>query len=123
MISSAVGLIQWLSAVAESLGTSTDNLLKMSVEQQLVYVWLYYKKVMTEIGVTSIDSLEDCYMVIHWPAAVGKSNSTTLYSKGTAAYTANFGLDSDHNGVITKDEAGALVRAKLIKGLLPENAG
>jgi hypothetical protein len=123
LVSSAVGLIQWLSSVAQSLGTSTDNLLAMTVEQQLVYVWLYYRKVMTELGVKSIDSIEDCYMVIHWPAAVGKPLSSTLYSKGTAAYTANFGLDSNSDGIITKEEAGTLVRAKLVKGLLPENAG
>jgi len=38
------------------------------------------------------------------------------------AYEQNAGLDSNKDGV-TKQEAAAKVKAKLAKGLLPENSG
>jgi len=39
------------------------------------------------------------------------------------AYEQNAGLDSNKDGKVTKQEAAAKVKAKLAKGLLPENSG
>jgi hypothetical protein len=120
-LSSAVGLIQFLEATARELGTSTDALAKMTPEKQLDYVWLYFRNRIRQKG--PIRNVEDCYMAIHWPAAMGKPLSSTMYVRGSSAYAANLGLDTDKNGVITKAEAGALIRAILQEGLQPKNLG
>lgn len=129
LISSAVGLIQFMETTRAELNEFYHtNLTKadyaaMTVEKQLEWVWKYYKMIMTRLKVSSLDNLEDVYMVIHWPAAVGKPLTQTMYAKGSPAYLANNGLDLNHDGLITKSEAGALVRAKLEKGLKPEYYG
>lgn len=120
-LSSAVGLIQFLESTARKLGTSTEALAAMTAEAQFDYVWRYFRDTVRERG--PLRSLEDCYMAIHWPAAVGKPNDATMYVRGSDAYAANAGLDLDGDHVITKAEAGSLVRAKLVKGRLPANLG
>lgn len=122
LVSSAVGLIQFLDATAHTLGTSTAALAAMSREKQLEYVWLYFRDFLKATG-KPLKTLEDVYMVIHWPAAVGKPNEATMYVKGTSAFAANAGLDLNHDGVITKAEAGRLVRQKLARGLTTEFFG
>lgn len=119
LISSAVGLIQFLERTAKALGTTTAELAAMTIEKQFDYVWLYFRDSIRTFG--PVKTLEDCYMHIHWPGAVGKPNSATMYVKGTSAFAANAGLDLDKDSVITKEEAGSLVREKLRRGLLPEN--
>lgn len=120
-LSSAVGLIQFLEATAKALGTTTAALAAMTAERQFDYVWLYFRNTIRARG--PILSIEDCYMAIHWPAAVGKPNDATIYVRGSDAYAANAGLDLDGDHVITKAEAGSLIRAKLAKGRRPENLG
>jgi hypothetical protein len=121
-ISSAVGLIQFLEKTARELGTSTAELEKMTAEKQLEYVWIYFRNFLRATG-KKLNSLEDVYMVIHWPKAVGLPDTATMYVKGSSAFAANAGLDIDKDGIITKAEAGRLVRQKLTKGLLQENFG
>lgn len=123
LISSAVGLIQFMKATAADIGVDYDKLPQMSVEEQLKWVWVYFRKTMKDVGVRSLDTVEDVYMVIHWPQAVGKPLTQTMYTDGSLAYKANRGLDLDKNGTITKAEAGSLIRAKLAKGLQPEYFG
>jgi hypothetical protein len=120
-LSSAVGLIQFLEGTAKRLGTTTAALAAMSAERQFDYVWRYFRDTVRERG--PIRSLEDCYMAIHWPAAVGKPDDATMYLRGSDAYAANAGLDLDGDHVITKAEAGSLIRAKLAKGRLPGYLG
>lgn len=120
--STAVGLIQFLEKTAGSLGTTTAKLAAMDRMKQLEYVWLYFRNFIRDTGKRP-RSLEDVYMVIHWPAAVGKPNSATMYTKGTSAYRVNAGLDINKDGIITKEEAGRLVRAKLTKGMQEEYFG
>lgn len=120
-LSSAVGLIQFLEGTAKQLGTTTAALAAMTAEAQFDYVWRYFRDTVRMRG--PIRSLEDCYMAIHWPAAVGKASDSTMYVRGSDAYAANAGLDLDGDHLITKAEAGSLVRAKLVKGRLPGYLG
>jgi hypothetical protein len=119
LVSTAVGLIQFLEAIARELNTTTAKLAAMTAEEQLKFVWLYFRNRIRERG--PLKNLEDCYMAIHWPAAVGKPLDSVMYVKGSSAFSANAGLDLNHDGRITKAEAGSLVRAKLARGRLPEN--
>ncbi len=111
-----------MPTTAQALGTSTDQLAAMSNVQQLDFVEKYF---LPSKG--RLQSLEDVYMAILWPAAIGKPLDYVLFDKNDAAhpkrYVQNAGLDLDKNGQITKGETASKIRDKLNKGLLPDNAG
>jgi hypothetical protein len=94
-------------------------LASMSAEDQLDYVWLYFRDRIREHG--PITRLTDCYMAILNPSAMGKPDSFPMWVKGSSQYAVNAGLDTDKGGQITKAEAGAKVAAMLAEGLKPEN--
>jgi hypothetical protein len=112
--SGATGLIQFMPSTAKELGTSTAALARMTAEDQLNYVYKYFRQKIKERG--PVTTLEDMYMAILWPAAVGKPATYPLFTKGIA-YRQNAGLDSNKDGTVTKYEAAAHVRAKFDKGL------
>ena len=114
LISSAVGLIQFMKATAIDLRTTTDALAAMTPEAQLDYVKKYFAKSIKAFG--PVGSLEDCYMHIHYPANVGKPIASTMYVDGSKAYAANHGLDTNQDGRVTKGEAAARVTAMLELG-------
>jgi hypothetical protein len=120
--SGAVGLIQFMPSTAAALGTSTEALAKMTAENQLDFVRQYFAP---QRG--RLQSLDDVYMAILWPGAIGKPNDFVLFDKSDTAhpkrYIQNAGLDFNGDGKVTKAEAAARVRAMLDKGLKPENAG
>lgn len=109
--SGATGLIQFMPSTAESYGTSTTELAGMTAENQLDYVQKYFNPYKNKLH-----TIEDVYMAILWPRAVGKENAYILFSEPSKAYTQNAGLDANHDGKITKEEAAAKVKAKLLKG-------
>jgi len=98
--SSATGLIQFLESTAEGLGTSTAELATMNRTQQMKYVADYLRPFAGRLH-----DYGSVYMAIHYPKAVGKEDSYGLYMRGSKAYTANKGLDTDGDGVVTKGEA------------------
>lgn len=110
--SGATGLIQFMPATAEDLNTTTEKLSKMTAVQQLDYVELYLKR-----HKNKFKKLEDVYMAILYPAAIGKPLTHGLFKKGTKTYTQNRGLDRNKDGNITLEEVSAKVRAKYEKGL------
>jgi hypothetical protein len=116
--SSATGLIQFMRYTAPHLGTTVEDLARMTAVQQLDYVRKYF---LPHKG--RLHDIEDLYMAILWPAAVGKPSSYVLFDehvdKTHAAYFVNKGLDANHNGQITKHEAAAGPRGKLAKGIQP----
>ena len=111
-VASAIGLIQFLETTAASLGTTTLKLANMSEVEQLEYVEKYF---MPYAG--KIETIEDIYMAIIYPKAIGKSNDYVLFSSSSSSYIANKGLDKNMDGSITKEEAAAKVKEKLEKGL------
>jgi hypothetical protein len=115
--SGATGLIQFMPNTAKALGTTTNDLANMSAEHQLDFVAKYFND-----HKGKLHTLEDVYMAILWPAAVGKDNAYVLFSKPSLAYEQNKGLDSNKDGNVTKAEAADKVQAKLEKGRKPENA-
>jgi len=106
----ATGLIQFTPETAAELGTSIADLAVMTAVKQLDYVEKYFNPY------KSLETIEDVYMAILWPAAIGKANSWALFTKPSAQYERNSGLDTDQDGCVTKEEAAAIVRAKLFKG-------
>ncbi len=109
--SGAVGLIQFMPSTAKGLGTTSAALAAMTAEDQLEFVEKYFK------GQPPVRTLEDVYMAILWPRAVGKPNGYVLFAAPSVQYHLNRGLDRDRDGAVTKAEAAAAVGAKLAKGL------
>lgn len=114
--SGATGLIQFMPATARALGTTTEALAAMTAEAQLDYVERYF-------GGRALTTLEDLYMAILWPRAVGKPNSYVIFREPSAAYAQNKGLDANRDGEVTKGEACMRVLAKRAKGLSVEHRG
>ena len=119
--SGATGLIQFMPSTAEGLGTTTEDLAKMTRTEQLVYVDRYLEnKNIQGAGV------EDLYMSVLFPAAVGRPNDFVLFGKGASTfgntdysepiyYDQNSGLDLNKDGSITKAEAASKVVERMTK--------
>jgi Transglycosylase SLT domain. len=105
--SGAVGLIQFMPSTAKSLGTTTDALSQLTAEAQLDFVQKYFQPKQGRLL-----SIEDTYMAILYPAAIGQPPDHPLFSKGTTVYSQNAGLDQNKDGTITVQEAAAAVRRK-----------
>jgi hypothetical protein len=112
--SGATGLIQFMPKTAAALGTSTAALAAMTAEDQLNYVYKYFRP-----WAGRLNTLGDVYMAILWPKAVGKPDDYALFTGGIA-YRQNAGLDINRDGVVTKAECCAKVLAKKAKGMRPE---
>lgn len=104
--SGATGLIQFMPKTARALGTSVEDLAKMSDIQQLEYVERYLRPYTGRMK-----TLSDVYMAILWPKAVGKPEDYVLFSRANGrTYAQNKGLDFNKDGNITKAEAAAKVQ-------------
>ena len=106
--SGATGLIQFMPSTASKLGTTTDALARMSAEEQLDYVAAYFAPYKGRMR-----TLEDTYMVVLWPKAVGQGPGYVLFSSPSTAYTQNSALDTNKDGHITVAEATSFVRKRL----------
>jgi murein DD-endopeptidase MepM/ murein hydrolase activator NlpD len=116
--SGATGLIQFMPSIATMLGTTTTALAAMTAEAQLDYVARYFLPYRGRLR-----TVEDLYMAILWPAAIGKPADHVLFAAPKKTYAQNRGLDRDGDGRVTKREAAAAVRAKLVKGRRAGYAG
>ncbi len=104
--SGATGLIQFLPTTATSLGTTTAALARMSPEDQLDYVEKYLAPYKGRIS-----NLQDLYMAVLYPDAIGKGQNYILFREGTKAYTQNAGLDVEKKGYVTAGDATLMVES------------
>lgn len=101
-------MIQFMSKTAAGLGTSTAALEQMSAEEQLDVVARHLAPFKNKLK-----TIEDTYMSVLYPAAIGKGGDHILFKRGTKAYAQNSGLDSDHYGNVTVGEAASKIRQRL----------
>jgi len=106
--SGATGLIQFMPSTARALGTTTDELAGMTRVEQMDYVEAYFDQFGSRIQGGEVD---DLYMAVLWPAAIGKPDGYPIFQQGTRAYEQNAGLDTNGDGAVTKFEAAAKVKA------------
>lgn len=109
--SGATGLIQFMPKTAAALGTTTDELAKMTAVEQLDYVYKYFKMV----GLKPGSNLQDLYMGVFMPAAMGKGPDHVLGQRGAPGfsgkvYDQNSGLDKNKDGIITVADATQTVQ-------------
>lgn len=115
----AAEIAAWTKEQRKAKGIeATDRLAAMTAEDQLKYVLEYFKPYAGRLN-----SLEDLYMAILWPAAIGKPVSYVLWDKETrpTTYRQNSGLDLNKDGAITKEEASRTMNRMLVEGTKPEN--
>lgn len=105
----ATGLIQFLKSTAKALGTTTDDLKKMSAVEQLEYVEKYFLPFKGKIP-----TLEAVYTAIL--SGSPKKPDDVLFRAGTPAYKLN-PLDWNLDGKITAREATTIVGARLFGGV------
>lgn len=92
--SGATGLIQFMPATAKNLGTSSEELLKMSAEEQLTYVEKYLLSVK---GNKEIKSFLDAYLLVFYPYAIGKPDSYVFGSEKSPEYAKKVGIQNKIN--------------------------
>lgn len=116
--SGATGLIQFMPTTAVSLGTSTTKLASMSAEDQLNFVYKYFRPYAGRLN-----NLGDIYMAILWPKGVGQPDSYILWEKDRqpTTFRQNSGLDINKDKKVTRGECLTKIKQKLTKGLLPAN--
>jgi len=95
--SGATGLIQFMPSTARRLGTSVEDLHRMSAVEQLDYVYKYFKM----IGIKPGMDVGDLYIAVFYPAALGKDDNHVISSNGHAVYNQNRGLDRNNDGTLT----------------------
>jgi len=97
---------------AKALHTTVEALSGMTPERQLDYVFKYLDQPRLQ---GKVKSLDDMYMAVLWPQAVGRPAEDALFrQKDTPTrYAQNRTLDQDKNGEITKAEAAARVKGPL----------
>ena len=103
----ATGLIQFMPSTAHDLGTSCEELARMSTVEQLDYVYKYFKP-----WTGRMKSFTDVYLVIFFPAAVGKPDDYPLgLNPDMQARIArvNPGYDINRDNVIQKKEIKEMV--------------
>ncbi len=105
--SGATGLIQFMPKTAIGLKTTTDDLCKMTRVEQLDYVEKHF---LPKKG--KLNTLNDVYLTILYPDAVGKGDEYILFKEGTKAYIQNAKLDTNRNGEITAGEAVSKVASR-----------
>jgi len=104
----ATGLIQFMPATANVLGTTTQNLLGMTNVEQLDYVYKYIKPFASKIS-----SYVDLYFTIFFPIAVGKPKDWVFETKNLKASTiakANpiFDINKDQKLTVSEVETAML---------------
>ncbi|WP_217364050.1 transglycosylase SLT domain-containing protein, partial [Marinobacterium sp. xm-d-509] len=107
--SGATGLIQFMPNTARALGTTTEELAQMPRAEQMTYVEKYFDQFGSRIRGGDIN---DLYMAVLYPRAIGREDGYVLFREGTTAYQQNAGLDTNEDGTITKFEAAAKVRQR-----------
>lgn len=119
----AFGLIQFMKGAAKDLNVPLDVIRKMDQLTQLDLVFKYFEFWM-KVG-KKFTQLEDFYLTIFYPAAVGKAADVVLFDKNDPKwlkhYTQNKGFDFDKDDKITVGEISSTIYTAYYTGMDPSN--
>jgi len=96
--SHAMGLIQFLPSTAISLGTTVEDLAKMSKLEQLNYVYKYFEPICKRYKLLTYC---DVHLAVFNPTSLGKNINTIIGSNLSTIYLQNKILDTNQDGQIT----------------------
>ncbi|EBV8434057.1 hypothetical protein AVA65_07390 [Salmonella enterica subsp. enterica serovar Minnesota] len=121
------GLIQFGEMAAKDLGYALRQVIAMDQLTQLKLVFAYFD--MWAKRGKKYTQLEDFYLTILYPAAVGMKADETLWRKDLANgaqnknYVQNRGFDKNKDGLITIGEICTTIYASYFDGMLTKNRG
>ena len=95
-LSKATGLIQWLPSTARDLGTSTDDIYHMSIDEQFELSIKYFRR---QNVLHKVSSYEDLYLAVFYPKAVGMGDDYIIGHVGSNVVRQNYPIAK--NGIIT----------------------
>jgi hypothetical protein len=113
--SKATGLIQFMPSTARALLNASSNdaaiqkLLTMSFADQLVLTERYFAPYRSKMS-----SLEDTYLAVFYPAAIGTPPDHIVGRPGSAVYNQNKVFDPEGKGYITKDDITSTIRKRFV---------
>lgn len=118
----AFGLIQFMAPAAKDLGTDLKTLTSLTAIQQLEFVFLYFEMRMRRF---KLKTLEDFYLSVFYPAAIGKAADDILFYQNqqatNKAYIQNSGLDINNDKMIAVGEIAVKIYKTYYDGMLPSN--
>ncbi len=115
--SGATGLIQFMPTTAANLlGMAKDKAIAtleaMSFSQQLKVVEKYFSSYRGKLN-----SLEDVYLAVFYPAAMNKAATYVVGSAPGAVYTQNAGFDRTGKGYITRSDITSSISSVLSRAI------
>ncbi len=119
-----VGLIQFTDIAIKELinkgylskGFTKEDLLKESLSFQMDLIVSYFKMQKKTYGIESLDSVENMYFLVFWPAAVTEQDNYILQTRGLSKFIVasyNPAWDINKDGQITAGEIRENFRKKL----------
>lgn len=112
----ATGIMQFMPKTAIGLGITNQQLLSMNFIQQLDYVYKYLKPFANKLN-----SYYDLYLVVFFPAAIGKPDDYVLQTKKLSAAliaAQNKSFDLNKDGMITVGEVKRAMYKKIPSAIL-----
>lgn len=104
--SGAFSFIQFMPSTLGNLGTSKAQVQQMSdVEVIRGPVYHYFAA-----WSGKLKTLDDTYLAVFYPAAIGKADDWVVARKGNAVYDQNAGFDRGNKGYITKGDIVQTIR-------------
>lgn len=113
-VSGALGLIQFMPAKLKEWGVNVDNFAQLSFENQLDYVFKFFEEYNY---IKKCSFLEDYYLSIFYPSAVGKNPDNIIAKKGTELYSQNSSFDVHNRGYYTASDIAAPVIKSYWEGM------
>lgn len=119
------GLIQFGNLAAQDLGVPLETIKKMSQMEQLMLTFKYFD--MWERRGKRYNALEDLYLTIFYPSAVGRKVNDVLFRRDSnipieaKSYLQNNGFDFNKDGIITVGEITTRLYTAYYDGLETKN--
>jgi len=111
----AYGLIQFMKGAASDLGVTLAFLKGLSQRDQLQYVFKYFEMRMKQYG--KFTRLDDFYLSVFYPKAIGHNPNEVIFTKGQTGYTQNAGLDANKDNLISIGEISQRIYASYFEGM------
>lgn len=111
----AYGLIQFMAPAASDLGVTLSFLKGLNQLDQLVYVYKYFEMRMKQYG--KFTRLDDFYLSVFYPKAIGHNPNEVIFTKGQNGFTQNQGLDINKDNMITIAEISQRIYASYFEGM------
>lgn len=117
--SKALGLIQFMPSKLKEWGVDRTKFAAMSFMEQLPYVFKFFE----EYGyIKKCAKLEDYYLSIFYPAAVGRDPNDVIARRGTKLYAQNYkAFDKAGKGYYTVGDIAGSVVERYWMGMAPTN--